>query len=316
MIIKNDLKVSVIMNVHNGEKYICHSIKSVIKQSYTNWELVIWDNISTDKTYFLINKFKDLRIRYFKSNTFDNLYAARNKAIGKARGALITFLDVDDLWLPNKLDAQIKIMVNPSIDFCYSNFYLIGEKGLSRFSKKAFNFLPSGKIYKKLISSYKVGILTLCIRRETLLKKNIFFDSRFSIIGDMILVLELSKLGTAFGDQRCLACYRIHGNNLSRKVLLQVKEMRIWFNDLKFLGNWNEKDFKSLISLVNYKRAKGLSDKLSIIQIIKITLQIKNLYLIIRFLAFYFLRVLSKLFIHKTKKKNDFRIFKLFNCCK
>ena len=195
MVNQNDLKVSVIMNVHNGEKYISHSIKSVINQSYTNWELIIWDNISTDKTFLLINNFKDLRIKYYKSNTFDTLYVARNKAIGKARGALITFLDVDDLWFPNKLEAQIKIMVNPSVEFCYSNFYVIGEKGFNRFSKKAFNSLPSGKIYKKLISCYKVGILTLCIRRETLLKKKIFFDPRFSIIGDMKLVLELSRLG-------------------------------------------------------------------------------------------------------------------------
>ena len=52
MIKKNNLKVSVIMNVHNGEKYICHSIKSVINQSYANWELVIWDNVSTDQTFF------------------------------------------------------------------------------------------------------------------------------------------------------------------------------------------------------------------------------------------------------------------------
>ena len=86
MVIKNNLKVSVIMNVHNGEKYIAESIKSVINQSYTNWELVIWDNISTDKTFLLIKKFKDLRIKYYKSNKFDTLYAARNKAIGKAEG--------------------------------------------------------------------------------------------------------------------------------------------------------------------------------------------------------------------------------------
>ena len=300
MVKKNNLKVSVIMNVHNGEKYICHSIKSVINQSYANWELVIWDNISTDQTFFLINKFKDLRIKYFKSNSFDTLYAARNKAINKARGELITFLDVDDLWLPNKLDSQVKTMVNPEIEFCYSNFYIIGDQRYNFFSKKAFNFLPSGNIYKKLISNYKVGILTLCIRRDTLIKKNIFFDPRFSIIGDMVFVLELSKLGKAFADQRCLAYYRTHSNNLSRRVLLQVREMRLWFNDVKFLGNWNEKDFKSLISLINYKRAKGLAHKLSIMQIIKLTLRIKNFYLIMRFLVFYFCRFISQLFSSKN----------------
>ena len=75
--------------------------------------------------------------------------------------------------------------------------------------------------------------------------------------------------------------------------------MRIWFNDVKFLGDWDEKEFQSLISLANYKRAKGLAHKLSIMQIIKITFKIKNLYLMIRFLVFYFIGVFSKLFVHK-----------------
>ena len=76
--------------------------------------------------------------------------------------------------------------------------------------------------------------------------------------------------------------------------------MRLWFNDVKLLGNWNEKDFKSLISLINYKRAKGLAHKLSIMQIIKLTLRIKNFYLIMRFLVFYFYRSISQLFSSKN----------------
>lgn len=296
-------KVSVIMNVHNGEKYITHAIQSVLNQSYSNWELVIWDNLSIDKTYFLINQFKDRRIKYFKSNIFDSLYLARNKAIQKSTGMLITFLDVDDLWLPNKLDHQVKVMQNSEIEFCYSNYYQIGEGGLNSFSKKAYKFLPSGNIYEKLLSNYKVGILTLCLRKETLLKKNIYFDPRFSIIGDMVLVLNLSKIGIAYADQKCLACYRSHRNNLSkRKVLLQVREMRLWFKEQKLLGGWNEKKFRNLISLTNYHRAKGVYRKLSFMQILKITLRIKNFYLMMRFLAFWCYKLLFNKFVHKNKK--------------
>ena len=303
MLKDKDLKVSVIMNVHNGEKYITHAIRSVLNQIYSNWELVIWDNLSIDKTYLLINQFKDRRIKYFKSNIFDTLYSARNKAIQKSTGKLITFLDVDDLWLPNKLDSQVKVMQNPDIEFCYSNFYQIGERGLNSFSKKAYKFLPSGNIYKKLVSNYKVGILTLCIRKETLLKKNIYFDPRFSIIGDMLFVLNLSKIGIAFADQKCLACYRSHRNNLSkRKVLLQVREMRLWFKEKKLSRDWNKKDFKNLISLTNYHRAKGIYRKLSFIQIINITLKINNFYLMIRFLVFYCYELLYKKFVHINKK--------------
>ena len=119
----------------------------------------------------------------------------------------------------------------------------------------------------------------------------------------MVLVLNLSKIGIAYADQKCLACYRSHRNNLSkRKVLLQVREMRLWFKEKKLLGDWNEKDFKNLISLTNYHRAKGVYRKLSFIQILKITLRIKNFYLMMRFLVFLSYKLLFNKFVHKNKK--------------
>ena len=308
MLKENTHKVTVVMNVHNGDQFIKNSIQSVINQSYLNWELIIWDNASVDKTFFLASRFKDKRIKYFKSDYFDTLYAARNKAIKKAKGSLITFLDVDDLWLPNKLEAQVKVMMNPDIEFCYSNYYQIGDRGLNYFSKKAFNKLPNGYIHRQLISNYKVGILTLCIRKETVIKKNLLFDPRFSIIGDMIFVLKLSKLGIAYADQRCLACYRSHFNNLSkRKVLLQVREMRKWFSEIKKSGKWDDKELKNLISLTNYQRAKGINLRLSFMQVINATYKISKFSLIVKFLIFYFFQLIKKLF---TKMKKN-RIYNL-----
>lgn len=288
-------KVSVIMNVHNGETYISESIQSVLNQNYENWELIIWDNNSKDKTSSIVSKFNDSRINYYHSTKFDKLYDARNKAIQRSVGDLITFLDSDDLWLPNKLYAQIIVMKNNSIDFCYSNYFLIGKQGFTKLSRRAFKFLPSGKIYKELINNYKVGILTLCIRRDVIFKYKNFFDSRFSIIGDMLFVLKLSQISSAYADQNCLACYRSHDQNLSKKkILMQVREMKIWFKDLKISGNWNPYELRNLISLTNYQRAKALSHKLSFSQIIKVTYKIKNIFLIFRFITFYFLKIFPK----------------------
>ena len=229
---------------------------------------------------------------YFKSEQFDKLYAARNKAMNKSEGELITFLDADDLWLPNKLSSQIEIMSNNKIDFCFSNYYQIGKNGLNIFSKKAFRNLPSGKIYSKIVNFYNVGILTLCIRKEILIRENIFFDTRFSIIGDFVLVIELSQKGIAYADQNCLACYRLHDNNLSKKKMIQVREMRTWFNDLKKLDKLNLKELRNLISLTNYHRAIGLASKLTFFQIIKITLKINNYFLMLRFLIFFIIKIL------------------------
>ena len=93
-----NLKVSVIMNVHNGEEFISEAVLSVIQQTYQYWELIVWDNKSTDKTFEKISFLNDKRIIYFKSKIFDKLYAARNKAISNSNGDLITFLDSDDVW--------------------------------------------------------------------------------------------------------------------------------------------------------------------------------------------------------------------------
>ena len=70
-----------------------------------------------------MKSFKDKRIIYFKSDIFDKLYTARNKAINVSTGDLITFLDADDIWLPTKLEEQTNVMKDDSVDFCYSNFY-------------------------------------------------------------------------------------------------------------------------------------------------------------------------------------------------
>ena len=121
--------VSVIMNCHNGEKFLNQSIKSIINQSFKDWELIFFDNQSKDKTKTIAKKFKDKRIRYFKSDLFLNLYEARNKAISKARGQFICFCDCDDWWIRDKLLIQVNfIKKKKNINFIYSNLKVYNEK--------------------------------------------------------------------------------------------------------------------------------------------------------------------------------------------
>ena len=309
-----NFKVSVIMNVHNGEKFISEAVLSVLRQTYQNWELIVWDNKSTDKTFENVSFFKDKRINYFKSDIFDKLYAARNKAINYSKGDLITFLDSDDVWLPNKLEQQVEIMSNKKIDFCYSNYFQIDLNSKKIFPPKAYyKKLPSGKIYKNLLQNYNVGILTLCLRKKSLKKFNISFDSRYSIIGDMVFVLELSKLGFCYASQKCLACYRTHQGNLSKKnVLMQVLEMRIWFKELKKVGKWDQLLFKNLEDLTNYQRAKGLLYRMNTSQSLLMIFRIKNIKLTIRFIVHYIIfRIFRKnLFREKIKFFKKFQFMR------
>ena len=90
---KNPL-VSIIMNCYNGEKFLNESIKSVLNQSYKNWELIFWDNMSSDNSSKIIKKIDDSRIKYYLSNKFEKLYKARNLALEKASGKFICFLEI------------------------------------------------------------------------------------------------------------------------------------------------------------------------------------------------------------------------------
>ena len=86
---KNQPLVSVVINCFNGEKYLRQCIKSVINQSYKNWELVFWDNCSKDNSIKIIKSFKDKRIKFYKSKSLKNLYQARNLALNKCNGKYI-----------------------------------------------------------------------------------------------------------------------------------------------------------------------------------------------------------------------------------
>ena len=117
------------MNCYDGEKYLKKSLQSLKKQTYSNWELIFWDNVSKDNSKKIFDKLKDKRFFYFKSKKFLNLYDARNQAIKKSKGKYVCFLDVDDLWKKNKLRTQVNFMnKNKMFKIIYSNFYVILEK--------------------------------------------------------------------------------------------------------------------------------------------------------------------------------------------
>mgnify|MGYP001462850897 CR=1 FL=1 len=114
--------ISIIINCRNGSKFLKKCLQSVFSQSYKNWEIVFFDNNSTDDSLNIVKSFKDKRIRIFsnKKKLFLKLYDARNVAIKKSLGKYITFIDVDDIWKKNKLEKQIKFMLKkpPSICAC------------------------------------------------------------------------------------------------------------------------------------------------------------------------------------------------------
>ena len=104
---KNNFKVSIVMNCYNGEVFLNQALESVFNQTYENWELIFWDNNSEDNSKKIINQYFDKRIKYFISEEHTTQYEARKRAVKKCEGDLISFLDVDDYWIPSKLEKQV-----------------------------------------------------------------------------------------------------------------------------------------------------------------------------------------------------------------
>lgn len=121
--------VSIIMPSYNTASFIEETIQSVLNQTYTNWELIIVDDCSTDNTDEVLENIKDSRIRYFKNDKNSGAAVSRNKALREARGQWIAYLDSDDLWMPEKLEKQIHFMETNGYAFSYTNYEEIDVNG-------------------------------------------------------------------------------------------------------------------------------------------------------------------------------------------
>lgn len=225
--------VSVIMNCYNGEKYLRQAIDSVRAQTYHNWEIIFWDNQSTDGSARIVESYCDPRVRYFYAPTHTWLYEARNYAIEQSRGEFIAFLDVDDRWLPTKLAEQLALFCEPDVGMACGNYWVESERNRRRW--QAFKRpAPSGWVLNDLLDSFFVGLLTLVVRRSALDSLDYACDPRYHIIGDFDLVVRLAtrwKLGCI---QQPVAVYRLHDGNESAKHRdRQLHEFETWLGEMQ-----------------------------------------------------------------------------------
>jgi len=249
----NQPLVSVIMNCFNGEEYLREAIDSVIAQTYTNWEIIFWDNQSVDRSAEIFKSYNDSHFRYFYAPKHTLLYEARNCAIEKSCGEYFAFLDVDDTWSENKLEKQIPLFVDEKVGFVCSNYWIVDEVRITRklFRKR---LIPSGWVLRELLSDYPVGLLTLVVRRTAFDELGSGCDSRFHIIGDMDLVVRLAKNWKMGSCQASLAHYRIHGENEGKKQKVRnVAEYQIWVDELRKSSDiYRMPEFKKVVEELLY----------------------------------------------------------------
>ena len=211
----NDIKFSVIINCYNGEKYLRETIDSVIAQTYTNWELIVWDNQSTDKTRSITESYDDNRIRYYYASSHTPLGEARSCALQKVQGDIIGFLDSDDVWKPNCLEIYMSYFTKfQNVGLAYSRFYSKTERG-GWTSEGA----DRSRIVKteELVDKYNIGMSCAFFKSAIIVKNSIYFNRAFSLIEDYDFFLRVSSCTQTLYIPEVLMEYRVYDGNSTSK---------------------------------------------------------------------------------------------------
>lgn len=208
--------VSIIMPCYNSSRYIAESITSVVKQTYTNWELIIVDDGSTDSTLSIVKKIEieEKRIKVFstKFNT-KNPANARNIGIHHAVGDYIAFIDSDDMWDFNKLECQIKFMKENEYSFTFTDYRCINSDNQIIQHK---NIIPQVVSYQLLLKCNYIGLSTAIYNSREIGK---FY---FKNVGHEDYLYWLNILygkHFAHGLDLKLVSYRVHNNSISSNKL-------------------------------------------------------------------------------------------------
>ena len=251
-----EIKISVIVNFYNGEKYIKYCLMSILKQNYKNLEIILWDNCSNDSSYEVIKKFNDDRIKYFYNKKKEPLYRARNLAIKNSTGNFIAFLDCDDWWENNYLSSRIEYLKKDEFSFYYSNVNFYFEKTKKKKLYKSYS-LPDGKLYNFLSIDYFIIISAVIFKRDVFEKFGMF-NENYNIIGDYDFIMGISKICRAKSINKPLLNYRVHDSNFSKEnTSMFYNEYKDWFErqvklkDIMFTKNIDL--FKRKLALLEVK---------------------------------------------------------------
>ena len=208
--------VSVIMNCFNGEEYLHEAIDSVYKQTYDNWEIIFWDNASTDNSAE-IARLSDSRLKYFLGKEKIPLGAARRKAVEKSSGLWIGFLDADDLWYPDKLSVQIQSLVDTNYVFCYGGIHEIRPDG--GLIRECLPHSKSGFILEEQLFQFDINMVTPLVKKSIMDKYSIHFEDNITTSEEYNLFLRVLAKGKACTISKPLGAWRIaDGTNTDRNI--------------------------------------------------------------------------------------------------
>jgi len=248
--LKNNNLVSIVTPTFNS-KYINETIKSILNQTYLNWELLITDDCSTDgKTWKIINEYaiKDSRIKIFRLNKNSGSGLARNMSIKNACGKYIAFLDSDDIWKANKLARQVSFMQDNDAAFSHTSYGFINALGEN--IKKTFTVGNEPVTYNKLLKRIEIGCLTAMFDVEKIGKMYMPDIRRKQDYGLWLSILKRGYVSLPLNEE--LSFYRVTkgqatGNKFKlifkHYVFLKRTERLNFFNSVYYTFLWGYNGF-------------------------------------------------------------------------
>lgn len=229
-----DELVSIVIPVHNAEKYINETINSVINQTYQNWELILVDDCSTDKS---IDKIKDIikknkKIKLIKLKKNSGAAIARNTGIDEAKGKYICFLDADDIWDKEKIEKQIKFITKNNYAFIFTGYEFMSEDGIPN-GKKVF--VPLKIKYSEALKNTTIFTSTVMFNMQKLSKNDIYMPNVKS--EDTATWWKvLKKIDFAYGINEILVYYRRSSGTLSSNKFVCIKRTWNLYRNVEHLG--------------------------------------------------------------------------------
>lgn len=241
---ENTPLVSIITPSYNSEKYIQETIASVKAQTYGTWGHIIIDDASSDSTLTIVKQLaeEDTRIKWLQLQKNSGSAVARNHGIEKANGAYLTFIDADDIWFPNFIEASISLIKKSAVPFVYASYKRANESLDFVFS----DFIVPEKVsYTDILKSNSISCLTAFIDLTVLGKKPMPLVRKRQDMGLWLQYLKMIPF--AIGNTTPLAIYRIRKNSLSRnkkdlilsqwKFYREVEKIGV-FKSIYFMGCW------------------------------------------------------------------------------
>jgi glycosyltransferase involved in cell wall biosynthesis len=229
--------ISVIMPVYNGMPYLKQAVKSILEQSYKNFELIIVDDKSTDGTYLFLKKIKDKRVKILSNSKNLGIARSLNRAINNSRGQYIARMDADDISVGNRLDVQLKFLQDDSsIGICGSFAYLINEKGATIGSKK---FPSKDHEIKKALNFYSPIIHPTFFAKASFFKKLSGYNPDFDYAEDYELLMRAANTYKMANVPEYLLLWRLWGKRRSRLNMKKMDQLDLTIKWQNFKRNSN-----------------------------------------------------------------------------